>query len=283
MASLVSIANAGAPPLMRAPIVAARRLLGRRQVLLACFPKSGSTCLSGKIAALPRFCQSSFIPAWERREQEIASQSIREALASGLLHHQVAQHHTRCSEKTLRLIRLFDLRVVVLIRNLKDCLVSIVDHWQRESCVGPHAFWTNALLHDVDATGISRLEAATITVAPWYVNFYLSWLEGAPQVAGPPPIWLTYEALYANPRHQFAGLLEQLGFKFGDAEIDRVWNMSTPDRFNVGVVGRGQAAFDADPGAAESLDRLVRLYPSVDLSPILSSPRTTVSAGPRSA
>lgn len=278
MPSLTAIAHACLPPIARVPLVAARRLLGKRQVLLACFPKSGSTFLSGKIGALPGFCQTSFAPSADRREQEIASQTLRESLAERLLHHQVAQHHTRCSLKTLRLIELYDLRVIVLVRSLQDCLVSIVDHWRRESCIGPHAFWTDELLDDVDTAGISRLEAATITVAPWYVNFYLSWLEGAATIRGPQPIWLTYESFFANPRHEFAALLDQLDLHYGDGEIDRAWRAQTPDRFNVGIVGRGKAAFEADPGAKQALERLVRLYPNVDLSPILSTPQAV--AGP---
>jgi hypothetical protein len=277
MPSLASIAHACLPHAVRLPLVGARRLLGKRQVLLACFPKSGSTFISGKIAALPGFCQTSFIPGGDRREQEIASQSLRESLTGCLLHHQVAQHHTRCSSKTLHLIDLYDLRVVVLVRSLQDCLVSIVDHWKRESCIAPHAFWTDQLLDDVEASGISRLEAATITVAPWYINFYLSWLEGTRHARGPKPIWLTYESFFAHPRREFATLLDRLDLHYGDDDIERAWKARTPDRFNVGAVGRGTAAFDADPGAARALQRLVRLYPKVDLSPILSSPRGAAS------
>jgi hypothetical protein len=265
------------------PLVRARRLLGKRQVLLTCFPKSGSTFISGKIAALPGCRPAWFVPDFGRREQEIASQSLRESLATHLLHHQVAQHHTRCSSKTLRLIDLYDLRVVVLIRSLQDCLVSCIDHWKRESCVGPMAFWTDRLLDDVEVSGISRLEAATVTVAPWYINFYLSWLEGIGHVRGPKPIWLTYESFFANPRREFATLLDKLDLHYGDDDINRAWQAQTPDRFNVGVVGRGKAAFKADPGATQALERLVRLYPNVDLSPILSTPLVPASAEAGSA
>lgn len=277
MPSIASVARACLPPIARLPIVGARALLGKRQVLLACFPKSGSTFISGKIAALPGCRQTSFIPGGERREHEIASQSLRESLAGLLLHHQVAQHHTRCSSETLQLIDLHDIRVVVLIRSLQDCLVSMVDHWKRESCVVPHAFWTDHLLDDIEASGVSRLEAATITVAPWYINFYLSWLEGTRHARGPKPIWLTYESFFAHPRREFATLLDRLDLHYGDDDIERAWQARTPDRFNVGAVGRGTAAFDADPGAARALERLVRLYPKVDLSPILSSPRVAAS------
>ena len=283
MPSLAAIASLCLPPIARLPLIRVRQLLGKRQVLLTCFPKSGSTFISGKIAALPGFCQTSFIPGGDRREQEIASQSLRESLAGCLLHHQVAQHHTRCSSKTVQLIDLYDLRVVVLVRSLQDCLVSIVDHWKRESCIAPHAFWTDHLLDDVEASGISRLEAATITVAPWYINFYLSWLEGATHVRGPKPIWLTYETFFANPRREFATLLDKLDLHYSDDVIDRAWQTPSPDRFNVGVVGRGKAAFKADPGATHALERLVRIYPTVDLSPILSTPLVPASAEAGSA
>lgn len=282
MPSLTAIANACTPPLMRGPIVAARHLLRKRQVLLACFPKSGSTCLAGKLAALPGFCNASFVPDHGHREQEITAQSIREALFCRLFHHQVAQHHTRCSDSTLQLVKRYDVRVVVLIRNLKDCLVSLVDHWQRESCVGPHAFWTDALLADVDTSGISRLEAATITVAPWYINFYLSWLETAARAVEPPPIWLTYETFFADPHREFATLLGQLGLPYDDDAIERVWKTATPDRFNAGIVGRGEAAFSADPGASEALARLISCYPTVDLSQILPPARSADQASLRS-
>ena len=124
----------------------------------------------------------------------------------------------------------------------------------------------------VQASGISRLEAATITVAPWYISFYLSWLEGTAHVRNANPIWLTYESFFANPRREFASLLDRLDLHYGDDDIESAWHARTPDRFNMGVVGRGKAAFEADPGATQALERLVRLYPTVDLSPILSAP-----------
>jgi hypothetical protein len=145
------------------------------------------------------------------------------------------------------------------------------------------AFWTDGLLDEVETSGISWLEAATVTVAPWYINFYLSWLEGVSHVRGPKPIWLTHESFFANPRREFATLLDKLDLHYSDDAIDRAWQTPTPDRFNVGVVGRGKAAFKADPGATQALERLVRLYPNVDLSPILSTPLVPAPAETGSA
>ncbi|MEM8662881.1 MAG: hypothetical protein AAGF49_02005, partial [Pseudomonadota bacterium] len=87
-------------------------------ILLACMPKSGSTFLAQILINMPGMRRERLVPDFERREQELCPQRLREAqaLTEGL--HRVwrergepralaprgfaAQHHVRHSRPTAR-------------------------------------------------------------------------------------------------------------------------------------------------------------------------------------
>lgn len=167
-------------------LIAFRKLRRRKQVLLACFPKSGSTFISSKLARFPGWRRADFVPAYGRRDQELEQAAIVRSMSSlsGLNQSQVAQHHCRASEHSLRLVNKFDIRVLVLVRNLMDVALSISDHWDRESVVGPTACLDESLLAELDASPVTRLQFIVQHVLPWYVSFYLSWLRHGNEVRG---------------------------------------------------------------------------------------------------
>jgi len=249
-------------------LVQLRRRMGKHQLVVACFPKSGSTYLARNLAAIKGWKESRYVPLFGRREQELDETCIRREMYRHPTIHQVSQLHVRCTDQTLTLARQFDLRFIVLYRNLYDCMVSVVDHWRQESCRGPMAFWTKQLLKDLEAQGISQLEAASRTVAPWYINFYLSWMEHRQQLSHP-PAFVSYEELFSQPQLKSAELLMELGISVPVEDFHRVQQQTIQTRFNQGVCGRGRMAFDKDAGARDAIDQLLRLYPRVDFSPIL--------------
>lgn len=246
-----------------------REARGLRNVVVACFPKSGSTFISDRLAAIDRCERAVFVPVGERREQEIDAASVKRELRAHPQSHLVGQLHVRLNVNTAAVCARFGIRCVVLTRDLMDCMVSICDHWDRESCVGPSGYWTPDLIADMERSGVSRLHAVTLTVAPWYVSFYLSWMHWREEwMAEKPPLFLTYEEFFSDPRTGLRDLASQLDIKANTAQLEAALAVDRSSRFNRGVSGRGREAFQKDRYAYAALLNLLSLYPSVDFSPI---------------
>lgn len=250
---------------------ALREARGLRNVVVACFPKSGSTFISDRLAAIDRCERAVFVPVGERREQEIEAASVKRELRAHPQSHLVGQLHMRLNVNTAAVCARFGMRCVVLTRDLMDCMVSICDHWDRESCVGPFGYWTPELVSDMERAGVSRLHAVTLTVAPWYVSFYLSWMHWRDDwTAEEPPLFLTYEDFFTDARAGLEDLVARLGIEVTTSQVETALQVERSSRFNRGVSGRGREAFRKDRYAYAALLDLLSLYPSIDFSPIFT-------------
>ncbi|QPN64322.1 hypothetical protein [Synechococcus sp. CBW1004] len=129
-------------------LIASRSKRHKKQVLLACFPKSGSTFIRSKITLLPGWARADFVPTYGRRDQELERGAIMRSMLSPARFNKniIAQHHCRASEHSLSLINKFNITVIVLMRQLMDAALSISDHWDRESTNGPTAYLDHNLL-----------------------------------------------------------------------------------------------------------------------------------------
>jgi len=238
-------------------------------IVVACFPKSGSTFLTRKLSALPTCVLEPLVPFGERREQELDEGIIREVLRKHEGRHIIAHQHVRLNANTADLAIRYPIRFVVLVRDLMDCLVSLEDHMNNESKLFPHSFWSNRLYDDLSGTSLSRIHAVTITNAPWFINFYLSWVlwkEEYPEI--PAPFFLSYSQLFQNLESTFSSLVTKFGIQAGQKDIIRVLEEETFSRLNKGISGRGREYFVKDSAAASALDQIIRCYPNVDFSQI---------------
>ena len=231
-------------------------------IVVACFPKSGSTFLTRKLSALPTCLLEPLVPFGERREQELDEGIIREVLRKHKGGHVIAHQHVRLNANTADLAIRYPIRFVVLVRDLMDCLVSLADHMSDESTLFPHSFWSNRLHDDLEKANLSRIHAVTVTNAPWFINFYLSWVlwqEEYPEI--PPPFFLNVESTITS-------LVSQFGIQAGKNDITRVLEEQTFSRLNKGISGRGRKYFLKDSKAASALDQIIQCYPNIDFSQI---------------
>ncbi len=248
-----------------------REARGLRMVLIAAFPKSGSTFLSDRLTSLADCQRAIFVPIGERREQEIEADQVKREIRGHPGSHLVAQQHVRLNAHTAAVCERFGIRSVVLTRNLMDCLVSLGDHWDRESCVGPNGYWTPELVREMEGSSISRLHAITLTAAPWYVSFYLSWYHWRDAwLAATRPLFVRYEEFFADPERGLTALASQLGIPASGDQIAAALANGGQSRFKRGVSGRGAEAFRQDPRAYAALRDLLAVYPSIDFSPIFT-------------
>lgn len=224
----------------------------RTHILLACMPKSGSTYLSNSIGRLPGFRRTSLVSGAARAEQEI---NFRVALRKSKYNY-VAQQHVRYHSRTAEAIKTFQMTPVVLVRDIFDCVVSIRDHWRRESVRAPMAYVLDDHLNMED----SDLDHMIVQLAiPWYFNFYVSWTRCDDA------LWLRYEDVIADPAGAVARILERAGHQTDPDLIPAAVHQLNPaaERKNVGRPGRGASL-------PEELKQVIReyrnFYPDIDFS-----------------
>lgn len=226
------------------------------RLLLACFPKSGSTYLATLLAALPGFQKASLVPSYGRREQELSLESVRSAcLTAGPF---VAQHHVRYSEETRRIVELLALRPIVLVRNIFDVAVSIRDHLRSSNRIIAQAF----VPPDLPQWSDERIEQFIADlILPWYFNFYASWSEC------PTRLEFTYERLRSDPFSVLHAIRDWSALEASDTDLRSAIERTNAEheltRFNVGICGRGNTL---SAEVVERIQCLASYYRFLDLS-----------------
>lgn len=225
------------------------------RLLIACFPKSGSSYLNALIGSLPTFKSEYYVPGYARREQELCEHTI--GMCSG--ENQVAQLHVRCTEHTLRVISLFDITPIVLVRNVFDAIVSLADHVASEGHAIPMAYLDERIAKlPID----ERIGALVDLAAPWYFNFYASWWQAKPDAI------VTYEDVILGGVPRQSELLREFGIHVTDNDVAGAAARVTHQmaRFNVGKAGRGLELVNGRH--RERIQRLADYYPAIDFAPI---------------
>jgi hypothetical protein len=227
-----------------------------RRLLLACFPKSGSTFLAAILAGLPGFRKVSLVPSYQRREQELDVTCL--TAAQRIAGHFVAQHHVRYSVETQRLIDQFVLHPIVLVRNIDDVVASVRDHLKTGGTILAQAYVPPDLPRWHDAA-IEQFIADMLM--PWYFNFYASWAQC------PHRLEVTYENLIADPASVARLICHQADIAATDAQIGAALAAANADRaatrFNVGISGRGK---QISSEAGSRIRALAGYYSFLDLS-----------------
>lgn len=225
----------------------------RTHILLACMPKSGSTYLSNSIGRLPNFRKTSLVTHYGRTEQDI---DMRLALRK-CRYNYICQHHVRYNEKTKQALDQFNITPVVLVRNFYDSVISLRDHFRRESVDNAMSFVKD--LH----TELSDDELETFITEmaiPWYINFFVSWNECASA------LWVTYEEMISDEMAVVERMLRHAGHsELNETEIEHALKIrdKMADRVNVGQIGRGELLSEKNKA---TIRQYCEYYPDIDFS-----------------
>jgi len=223
-------------------------------ILLACFPKSGSSYLRELIHNLPDMEQVNLLPGYDRREQELATDEL-------ILNHSknyVAQHHTRYSQITEILMDNFRLQPVILVRNLFDVVESIHDHFFREGIIMPFNFVPDEILKWEKSEIVNFI---TDMIIPWYFNFYVSWYHRNNKLL------VTYDDVTQNTGDVLQKIIDFTHISCSKKDIDNSIECSSKlnTRLNKGVSGRGEKLSD---DVKNKIISMSKYYKKIDFSPI---------------
>lgn len=225
-----------------------------RHLLVACMPKSGSTYLTTILGALPEMQILYLVPGYDRREQELDISMLR--AANGLNY--VAQHHVRCSQPTLTLLRHFSITPIVQVRSIFDIVVSIRDHFRTEGLEASMAYVARGMEQWPD----ERLDLFIARMmVPWYFNFYVSWLTCDEAIR------VRYEELIREPASIVKAICAKASLACTDTDIANAIQQASRSstRKNKGVAGRGEALSEH---TRQVIADMAAFYPGVDFSPM---------------
>lgn len=158
----------------------------------------------------------------------------------------VAHHHMLCTPFLARQAELYNMKFILLKRNIFDCIISLDDFCMKhvQGLAGPQRYLQMQLPsgwaeRDFD----DRVRQLLDRFLPSYVHYHVSWrlLGGAGAVS---PLWISYEDELLGDKSRLAErLCEWLGR--GAADISALATALKRDKglegmhFNKGVAGRG--------------------------------------------
>jgi tetratricopeptide (TPR) repeat protein len=209
------------------------RELGKH-IFIACVPKSASTFLKNTLVNLTGYRDLFAVYSAWQTEQEIYLPSIIEFAGQNT----VTQQHCRASEANLQIMQAFNIRPVILVRNIFDAVVSMVDFYRQGAYFNSYF---RADFPGLDAE--TQVDMLIDNIVPWYLQFVASW-SLAEKEQRLELLWLSYEELTQNKPEAIGLLLEFYGLGAARGNIEKVLSAndenSRKNRFNKGVAGRGK-------------------------------------------
>jgi len=231
-----------------------------RHIFIACVPKSASTFLKNLIGNVTGYRDLFAVYAAGQNEHDLYMPTLRESAHLDT----VTQQHCRASDANIHLMQAFDIRPVVLVRNIFDSVMSLLDFYNHG------AFQTSYFRADwQDLDEEARIDLLIENVIPWYFQFVASW-DLAEKQKRLEVHWLSYEELIADKPSSVLKLLEFYGLGASRKGIEeRIAELETEGRkhrFNKGVTGRGTSGLS--DRHKEQIRRFTRYYPSTDFGRI---------------
>lgn len=238
----------------------ARAVLPQKpHILVACMPKSGSTFLTNLVASHAGIQRRKLVPVYDDREQELCELKLTRNNARAY----VSQMHLKNSAWTQEMIARYNIKTIVLVRDLLDAVASIRDHIRKERHFGSlvpvtqyHVSMPDEVLDDM----IVQL------VMPWYLSFYFGWKQDSQA------LFIHYEDIVSNPAGSLTDILSfaQVPFTAGSIEAAVGGVQAKSNRMNKGISGRGQ---EIHAQTRARLADMLEFYPEIAQDRLFTSLR----------
>jgi hypothetical protein len=244
-----------------------RTLYRNRQfTYVTSIPKSGSTFLANALSQVTGYPLVQLCYGYERHEQDLYLPRLVDACRKNT----VTRHHMRATKFNTALLRKFNIKPVILTRNLFDVVPSVRDQLFREGFEKmPGVYCTERF---ADLTEEGQLDCIVDMFMPWCVHFYVSWFDAA-QSKQLPMLWLRFEDVRNDWPASLAAILEFYGIEKSNAAIneaiERTYELDRAvTRLNVGEAASSCRKARLSERQKQRIAGLARFYPWVDFSPV---------------
>ncbi|MEO8074127.1 MAG: sulfotransferase domain-containing protein, partial [Acidobacteriota bacterium] len=229
-------------------------------IFIACVPKSASTFLKNLLVSLTGYRDVFMVYAANQNEHELYLPTLREAAHLDT----VTQQHCRASDANVQMMQAFDIKPVVLVRNVFDSVMSQLDFYNNGAF---NNSYFRADYQTLDEE--TKIDLLIDNVIPWYFQFVASWslVEKKKSLE---IFWLSYEDLIVDKPTVIQNVLKFYGrgaARHGiEQKIRETESGGRKIRFNKGIKGRGESRLSVRQ--KERIRRLAKYYPTTDFGRI---------------
>ena len=201
------------------------------------------------------------MPFTGRREQELTTS---EFLRQGLIDSNVfaVQQHCNFSEYTFDFIDKFNVKVILQVRSILDCIVSLIDHCNNDSTVWPIAYLNDEIWSLLDEQ--KKLNFILDFYVPWFIKFWVGWSMAMKEQSFSYQL-VEYEKLITEPISTIKSVISFCGEETNNPEEWLTLGKETYIRKNKGIIGRGK---ELPIWVHEKIQQLISYYPSIDFEPV---------------
>jgi hypothetical protein len=221
----------------------------RKHFLIACFQKSGSTYLVNIVNIITGFRLVKLVDKYGNNEQDLYQNQLRSKNPIDY----ICQQHVKGTENNIRLIKKYGIYPVVHVRNIQDVVFSLRDHFEREDHKTPTGYVHREYFDMSDEDKLMYLIRIHL---PWYLNFYISWLEASKTVSC---LWTSYEELFIDQVGTISKILSFFSFPYTEIQIVNAIQIvkERNTRLNIGKTGRG---FNLPEPHKEEIEKLANVW-----------------------
>jgi hypothetical protein len=217
----------------------------RPMVLIAAVPKSGSTHLANTLRHITGLLPFRLSSAYSTNEHDLFLPALCLANATGC----ISKLHIKGSYHNAALMRVFDIKPILLVRRIEDIVLSLSHDLRRkaqlaESATGFEGYsfvWLDENTKNLSDEAL--LDLVIDLAVPWFVNFYVSWYRLCQQGAVD-ALWVTYEQMLVDTEATVRQALAFLGIR-NVCAIDPGLLQRRYATFRDGRIGQGAGALSA--------------------------------------
>jgi len=244
----------------------ARQRAGRALIVVAAPPKTASTFLANLLVTATGLPYANLCYSLLHNEHELYPPALLAWNSIGA----VSQLHMKGTLPNARLMRFFDIRPLLPVRNVFDIVASLLDQFRDRRWLGAGNRFSFAY---VDAAFLDlppgrQVDFMIDLALPWYLDYVASWstLIEAGEVDA---LWLGFDELTGDTANTLQRVVEFLRLEVGDARAREAAGLLARQRarlpkFNQGVTGRGAALLS--DAQRERIRSLTAYYPALDFS-----------------
>jgi len=208
-------------------------------IVVTAAPRSGSTYLFNTLMEVTNLTQFRLSSGYSTNEHDLYLPALCMMNNCGC----VSQMHMKGTFHNASLINRFNIRQIILVRNIYDIVVSLLDELRKkEEHSGYHTgqdgfsfLWLDIATKNMDDEVL--IDMIIDLAIPWYVNFYVSWYRLTEQNIVN-PIWVNYEDMMHDKNNTITSILNSIDFPF-NGEINSTILNEKYSTFNKGSSGRG--------------------------------------------
>jgi hypothetical protein len=237
----------------------------RHIIIVASAPKTGGTFIANTLGKISGYPMSRMCFSYNQNEHDLYLPHLYFFCKSGV----VSQLHMRASAANIQLMQLFQIKPIVVVRNIFDIALSLaneIDHNENKNInditKGYSFYWGDNTIFQLNFE--QRLDMIIDLTIPWFIHYYVSWFEFCTK-GYIKAKWVKYEWMMENKKQTILELVDFLGIQsvMDIEKIEKIIDIKYAT-FYKGKSGEGNRMLSSDQ--KNRILKLFRYYPNVDFS-----------------